>query len=297
MLTLARRVGDTELELQAHAWLVVDLLEDGDRDAVDAQIEAFTAGAEQLRQPLYSWHAIVWRAMRALLAGHLDQAEETAGAALAAGARAEAVTAPQYYAIQLLAIRREQERISELEQAAREMVRTNPGRPAWRAALTTLMLESGHMAEAQAEFELLAQAGFEQIPRDGDWMIAITLLSDVCVGLGDAPRAEHLYDLLLPYASANVVIGLAAVCLGSAARILGKLAGTMGSEAQATAQFERALIANEQLKAPVALAHTQLDYAQLLGGGAAASKLVVAAARAGERLGLPSVLRRASELQ
>jgi DNA-binding SARP family transcriptional activator len=297
MLTLARRVGDTELELQAHAWLVVDLLEDGDRDAVDAQIEAFTAGAEQLRQPLYSWHAIVWRAMRALLAGHLDQAEEIAGTALAAGARAEAVTAPQYYAIQLLAIRREQERISELEQAAREMVRTNPGRPAWRAALATLMLESGHIAEAQAEFELLAQAGFEQIPRDGDWMIAITLLSDVCVGLGDAPRAEHLYDLLLPYAGANVVIGLAAVCLGSAARILGKLAGTMGSEAQATAQFERALIANEQLKAPVALAHTQLDYAQLLGGGAAASKLVVAAARAGERLELPSVLRRASELQ
>lgn len=297
MLTLARRVGHTELELQAHAWLVVDLLEYGDRDAVDAQIEAFTAGAGQLRQPLYLWHAIVWRAMRALLAGHLDQAEELAGTALSAGARAEAVTAPQYYAIQLLAIRREQERMSELEQAAREMVRSNPGRTAWRAAFATLMLESGHAGEARSEFELLAEGGFDQIPRDGDWMVAITLLSDVCVGLGDAVRAEHLHDLLLPYAGANVVIGLAAVCLGSASQILGKLAGTMGSESQATAHFERALLANEQLKAPVALAHTQLDYAQLLGGGALASRLIGEAARAGEQLSLPSVIRRAAELQ
>ncbi len=297
MLTLARRVGDTELELQAHAWLVVDLLEYGDRDAVDAQIEAFTAGAEKLRQPLYVWHAMVWRSMRASLAGHLEEAEELAGTALAAGARAEAGIAPQYYAIQLLAIRREQQRMSELEEAARGMVARNPRLPAWRAALATLMLESGHTSEARSEFELLAAAGFEQIPRDGDWMIAITLLSDVCVGLGDAWRAARLYDLLLPYAGANVVIGLAAVCLGSAARILGKLAGTMGSESQAAAHFERALVANEQLTAPVELAHTQLDYAQLLGRGALSSKLIAEAARAGERLSLPSVMRRAADLQ
>ena len=94
-----------------------------------------------------------------------------------------------------------------------------------------------------------------------------------------------------------MVIGLAAVCLGSAARILGKLAGTMGSESQAAAHFERALLANKQLKAPVALAHTQLDYAQLLGGGALASKLIGEAARTGEELSLPSVIQRAAELQ
>ena len=103
MLTRAREVGNLELELQAHAWLVVDLLEAGDRDAVDAQIEAFTDGAERLRQPLYLWNVLVWRAMRAHLAGQLERAEHLASEALAAGASAEAVTAPQYYAVQLLA--------------------------------------------------------------------------------------------------------------------------------------------------------------------------------------------------
>ena len=127
MLTRAREIGNLELELQAHAWLVVDLLEVGDRDAVDAQIEAFTDGAERLRQPLYLWNVLVWRAMRAHLAGQLDRSEHLAGEALAAGASAEAVTAPQYYSIQLLALRREQDRFGELEGPARQWSR--PSRP------------------------------------------------------------------------------------------------------------------------------------------------------------------------
>ena len=129
MLTLARQIGNLELQLQAHAWLVVDLLERGDRDAVDAQIEAFEAGAERLRQPLYEWNSILWRAMRALLAGALSLADKLAAEALAAGAPAEAVTVSQYYAIQVLGIRREQGTIGELEPAARQLVEENPDRP------------------------------------------------------------------------------------------------------------------------------------------------------------------------
>ena len=65
MLTAAQQAGQPELQLQAHAWLVTDLLENGDLGAVDAQIAAFATGAEQLRQPLFRWQAMVWRAMRA----------------------------------------------------------------------------------------------------------------------------------------------------------------------------------------------------------------------------------------
>ena len=57
LLTLARQAGDLELVLQGHAWLVLDLLEQGQSEAVDAQIQAFTDGAERLRQPLYLWNA------------------------------------------------------------------------------------------------------------------------------------------------------------------------------------------------------------------------------------------------
>ncbi len=297
MLTLARQIGNLELELQAHAWLVVDLLEHGDRDAVDAQIDAFSLGAERSRQPLYIWNAIVWRAMRALLAGELETAVALAGEALEAGSPVESVTAPQYYAIQLLATRREQLRMGELEDAARRFVEANPDRPAWRAALAVLLCEDGRLDAARAEHELLAASGYADVPRDGDWMTAITLLSDVCVAVGDSARARLLYEQLSPYAGTNVVIGLAAVCYGSTDRYLARLAATLGDDAVARAHFERALDANRRLTAPVCLAHTQLDYAGVLGPASRQGReLIGAALEAAQRLNLPLVARRAQEL-
>jgi hypothetical protein len=126
MLRHARAAGDVELALQGHAWLVVDLLEKGDPGAVEIQIGAFSESAERLRQPLYLWNAAVWRAMQELLAGRLESAERLASEALRAGHHPESVTAPQYYAAQLLAIRREQGRIGELEGAARTLVSREP---------------------------------------------------------------------------------------------------------------------------------------------------------------------------
>jgi DNA-binding SARP family transcriptional activator/tetratricopeptide (TPR) repeat protein len=302
MLTLARQIGNLELQLQAHAWLVVDLLERGDREAVDAQMEAFKAGAERLRQPLFEWNLLLWQGMRALLAGSLDRADQLAAKALAAGGPAEAVTATQYYAIQLLAIRREQGRMGELEQAAHRLVADNPGRPAWRAALANLLCEEGRLAEAEEEFERLAADDFEDVPRDLDWMIAMTLLSDVCADLGDARRAALLYAMLEPYADVNVVIGFAAVCLGSAASFLGKLAATMGEPELAAQHFERALAINRELPAPACLARTQVDYARaiLAVGGEPpdprADELLEAASRTAAELGLRAVARKVERL-
>ena len=61
----------------------------------------------------------------------------------------EGVTAPQYYAIQLLAIRREQGRIGELEAARSGARGANPERLAWRAALATLLCDTGRHDEAR----------------------------------------------------------------------------------------------------------------------------------------------------
>ncbi len=297
LLTRGREAGDLELTLQGHAWLVVDLLEQGNPEAVDAQIDAFSEGADLLRQPLFLWQAAVWRAMRALLAGRLELADELATAALNVGSRGEALTGPQYYAIQLLALRREQGRMGELEQPAREMIRRSPGIVAWSAALATLLLETGREAEARAEFETLAAHEFADIPNDGDWLIAVTLLADLSASLGDARRSQTVYEMLLPYREVNVVIGLGAVCLGSAARFLGRLAGAMGRREEAVAHFDRALNGNAALGAPLALAHTQLDYAELLGSrDPEAQRLIAAAAEVAEQLDLPAVARRAASM-
>jgi hypothetical protein len=95
----------------------------------------------------------------------------------------------------------------------------------------------------------------------------------------------------------NVVIGLAAVCLGATARYLGRLAATMGNREDATALLERAIARNTTLQAPIQLAHAQLDYASLIGRGGRARELLDAATRTAEELDLPLVAARADRLR
>ncbi|MDQ6777707.1 MAG: AAA family ATPase, partial [Actinomycetota bacterium] len=292
LLRSARHAGDRELVLQGHAWLVVDLLETGDRDAVETQIGAFTAVAEDLRQPLFAWHLAVWQALRALLAGELAGAERLAGEALASGIRPEGATASQYYAVQILAVRREQARMAELETAARAQVARAPERPAWRAALAVLLCETDRLGEAAEELDRLAAHAFSEIPLDGDWLTTASLLADAIVALDDAARARSLYELLLPYRATHVVIGLAAVCLGSTARYLGRLALTMGDPDAARAHLAFALEANRALRAPVVVAHTQLDVALVTPSPSQARSLIAAAAATAARLELPALVQR-----
>ncbi len=296
LLRAALLAKDPELVLQGHAWLVVDLLEQGDLAGVEAQIEAFAAGARELRQPLYLWQVAVWRVMQALLAGRLSTADRLATEALAAGIRPESETAPQYYAIQVLAIRREQSRMGELEPTLRELVKSNPHRPAWRAAFAALLFETGRPEEARAELETVSPESLAEIPRDGDWIIAMILLADAAAGIGDPVRSRALYELLVPYRERVVVIGLAAVCLGAVARFLGRLALAAGDRATALEHFEAALEANAELRASVQLAHTQLDYAEALRAGPRARTLVAAAQRLAAEMHLPAVARRAEQL-
>jgi DNA-binding SARP family transcriptional activator len=296
VLRFAREAGDIELTLQGHAWLVVDLLEHGDLDAVDAQVETFTDGAERLRQPLYLWQAAVWRAMRALLAGRLEEADALAARALAIGGRAEPVTAAQYYAVQLIAIRRDQGRMGELESAVRQVIEQYPNRLGYRAALALLLSETGRPEEAQAEVSSLP---LQDIPEDVDWLTTMTMLADLCADLGDVPRAEQLYALLLPYAEVNVVIGLGVVCEGAATRYLGRLAAATGRRREAHRHFEQALKRNATLGAPACLARTELEFAQALGlrRSARARELLDSAASTAQELGLPALARRASALR
>jgi tetratricopeptide (TPR) repeat protein len=235
--------------------------------------------------------------MRALLDGQLGEAEQLAAEALAGGAPGEGVTAAQYYAIQLLVVRRDQGRMGELEQAARQLADGNPARPAWRAALATTLWETDRLEEARAEFDKLAASDFSDITRDGDWITTMMLLCDACAAVGDEARAPALYAEFLPFADVNVVAGLGVACLGPAARVLGKLAATAGHADHTVRHFEHALELSRRLDAPVLLARTQLDFAEALGRGSRADEMTSEAAETAERLGLGAIARRAARLR
>ena len=126
-----------------------------------------------------------------------------------------------------------------------------------------LQLELGREDEARAEYGALAQAGFDSLPRDAQWLIAMTLLAEACGRLGDAPRAPELYALLAPYAGRNVVVGRAATCNGSASRLLGVLAAVSGEWQRAERHFADALAMHVAMGARPFVARTRLAWAEM----------------------------------
>src|SRR5690242_13772759 len=221
---VAEETGDPELELQGAGWTIIDLMELGDIDGVDIQIAAASKLAEAVHRPIWLWWTSLFRCARAQLVGAFDDAERLAQETLAIGQRGQAENAMHYYAQAMFNIRREQGRLGELEDTVRGFIALYPAIPAWRAALSLLLLELRRPDEARAEFEALNAGGFGAIPRDANWLICVTLLAEVCGRLGDGERAAELYAMLKSYAGRNVVVGRAATSFGSASRLLSILA-------------------------------------------------------------------------
>ena len=299
---VAEDTGDPELELEGAGWTVVDLLELGDVQGTDVHIAAASKLADALQRPLWLWWTSLLRCTRAQLEGRFDAAERLADAALEIGRHGQAENAAGAHAQAMFNIRREQGRLAEVEPAVRRFVERYPALLAWRAALGLLLVELGRADEARDEFETLAAGGFDDLPRDANWLIAVTLLAEVCGALGDGARAESLYRLLEPYAGRNVVVGRAATCNGAAARLLGILAAAMRSWETAELHFTSALEMHERMGARPWVARTQLAYADMLlarrqrGDRARARELLGDAVLIADALGMPVVAARAREL-
>ncbi|MFI5366306.1 MAG: AAA family ATPase [Candidatus Binatia bacterium] len=302
MVRLAERLGDREMALHAHRFRLIDLLEHGDIDAVDLELDACGRFAGELRQPYYLWYVGTLRAMRVLLDGRFADAERLAREAHAIGQRAQSQNVSQQLAVQLLWVRREQGRLAELEPALRGFVDQYPTLPSWRCGLAYVLSELEREADARTQFEMLATHDFARIPRNAFWLAAIAVLADVCAFLGDARRAGALYGLLQPYAQRNVEITLGAACSGSASRNLARLAATMGRWPEAGAHFEDALSMNQRIGAPHLVAHTRHEYAEMLlarrqpGDAQRAHELLTQAVMTYDALGIPSFREKAQRL-
>jgi tetratricopeptide (TPR) repeat protein len=261
---VAEQTGDPELELHGAGWTIIDLMEVGDIQGVDIQIAAASKLAEALHRPIWLWWTSLFRGARAQLAGDFDEAERLAQETLAIGQRGQAENALHYYAQAMFNIRREQGRLAEVEGAVRGFIELYPAIPAWRSALALLLVELGRPEEARAEFERLAEGGFSAIPRDANWLIAVTLLAEVCGALGDAARAAELYELLAPYAGRNVVVGRNATNNGSASRLLGILATARHEYDLAERHFAEARAMHVKMGARPWEARTQVAHAEML---------------------------------
>jgi tetratricopeptide (TPR) repeat protein len=265
ILQLAEQAGDLELALTGYSRRVADLLEAGDLFAVDAAIAAHARLAEELRQPEYLWQSVIWKGMRAVMAGQFEEGERLAQQALLLGQRAQVShdDAVLGFGIQLFTLRREQGRLGEMESALKGFIEQYPTISTFRCALAYLYSEVGQEAAAHERFENLAKQGFTDLPQDLTFPLSLAFLAHVCVFLRDTCRAAQLYELLLPYADCNVVTSTAIAYHEPAAHSLGILAALRGQWDEAQMHFAAALAMNTRLGARPRLADAQYAYACL----------------------------------
>ncbi len=260
---VARTVEDKEGECEA---LSAEMLVHAERNAFDLfreRIAAFTALAEELRQPSQRWLPAAASAMLALHEGRLDDAERLVPAALELGGRAEAVLAAAAYSIQLYLLRREQGRAETALEPLARVAAESVARPFFRCALAALHTDLGRMAEARQVFEELAPNRFGIVPRDNEWLLAAAFLIETCRALDDVTRATQLYDELLPLAgrsTANVPEGDA----GAMARYLGILAGMLDRDVDAIAHLRAAIEIDEATAGRPWVAYAKAELAQVL---------------------------------
>jgi tetratricopeptide (TPR) repeat protein len=264
ILSLALPNGDRHLELEARRWKVVSLLERGDVVAADREIAAVTRIAEEMRDPLYRWQSLVWRAMRAGLDGAFARAEEFAGEALAAGERVQSHVSTPVYLGQLFGLRWLQGRLGELTDALRALVDEGVTAPAYRVGLAQAAAQRGDITLARRELDFLAAGGFAILPHDSARLSILVALAEVVAAVEASEHAETLYEELLPYARLNVVLGPALGSFGAASRYLGVLAAAAGRLDDAERHLTDALELNLRMGARGWLACTQADLAAVL---------------------------------
>jgi tetratricopeptide (TPR) repeat protein len=243
-------------------WRAAAAVEAGDLDLAGKLVTRETEVAARMNRPTASWLAAYDRATQALMHGLLDEAERSAEDAFRIASESEQPEALAFYAGQLINIRFEQGRLSELEPLITQQVEQNPGIPAFRGALALARSEADMREEALAVLAVDSASGFSEHPYDSNWLAGIAIYAQACANLAEPVAAAKLHELLAPW-SDHVAFN-SATTWGLVERLLGNLDRVLGRYDDAERRLVHAAERHEQMYAPVWLARTRLDLAGLL---------------------------------
>jgi DNA-binding SARP family transcriptional activator/tetratricopeptide (TPR) repeat protein len=297
-IELAQRAGDEEFELLARGWRVNHLLGLARIDRADEEIDRFVALAGRLHQSRCVWYAPVFLGIRAMIEGRLDEAERQIVNAATLGGRVPGSPAPMVAGAQIFFLRWLQGRLGELEPAVSAFVEKYPALPAWRCAMAMLESEVGNLEHSRRLLDELAADGFESVPRDNLWLVAMALAAEACAATGAQEHAAALERKLAPLAGVFVVSPTAA-WFGPIDRQLGLLAAVQGRRDEAVARLTRAAQLCEQARSTSLLTLVRRDHAEVLldrgaeGDAEAARALARAALTGAEACGMRAAAARA----
>ena len=166
-----------------------------DIDEMDRCLEIMESRAAQLDQPILNWVHSWARAVRAQIAGDIDQVERLAAEALQIGTDSGQPDATFIYGIQLAPVTLQRGTSGELAPRMEQMVVDVPEvAGVYVAALALAHVEAGHIDDARRLLEQAAAADFD-VPLDPNWLVTLALLRR---GRNRVPRPEVFPDAVRP---------------------------------------------------------------------------------------------------
>jgi len=263
-IQIAQQAGDLEREILARMTAEGALAELGCMDEAKAETEVIARRARELRQPAQRWLAAAMRSELTLFAGDFGQAESLILEVLRLESHptsaGDDVSSARSH---LFILRRDQGRLSEVEEMVRASIDEFPWYPLHRSALALLLAELARTDEARAVFNEIARDGFVALYRDNEWLLGMALASEACALLGDPSAAAVLYDELRPFAGRHA-IGHPEGAVGAVDRYLGLLAGAMGRASDAKTHLVDAVRINARMGGRPWTARAQYDLAKVL---------------------------------
>src|SRR6266545_1356483 len=132
---VAELTGDKDRLVRAHFHRIIALVQLGDIHGAEVDLEAASRIAETLKEPNQVWQVLATRAMLAIAAGRLAEADELVAQSFALGERAQPEMAIPIDWFQRHSLRDFRGALEQMEPPVREMISGYPTRPVLRCAL------------------------------------------------------------------------------------------------------------------------------------------------------------------
>ena len=259
---VARSTGHPLLLADAYHWQALNYFEAGHVDEIERILEHYDSLSAAARLGLHQYQAGIHRVTLALLRGEWTDLENRIEGMLEIGTKTH--DADGVYGAQMFALNRDLGRLHALAPQIKEIA-ASATRRMWEPGLMLICAEIGLRSEARAIFERLAARNCDAIGRDEMFVACLVFCAETCCALGDAARAEPLYQLLRPY-TGQTANHPTAVCFGAADLYLAMLACTANwpDIDIARGHFDQALTLNRAMRAWPSLARTLYRYGAFL---------------------------------
>jgi DNA-binding SARP family transcriptional activator/tetratricopeptide (TPR) repeat protein len=298
VIAVAEQLGWIELAMEAMNWRSAMHEESGRMGRADDDLAMVEDWSVRSRRPFFRALIAMRRASRALMEGRYGDAEIHADVMLAA-----AGDNPDFlsgYGAQLLLVRRDQGRLTELDSLVKGQITAFPNIPAWRVAGALIDAALDRREGAGRQLDELVRDDLVTLPRDWLWLLTVTLLADVCADLAvrDVPGGRGagtvttLVRALTAFEGHVAVLGHGIAVTGAVSGSLGRLEAVLGQWARAEGHFRSAIALNEQIHARPAQLRAEVGYAEMLlaragpGDAAEASRLLEHAMEGADSLGM-----------